>query len=102
MIVLLMYLSCHATASFPAILAGQTIQLLYFCTKNKVVVVTSSVNTLRYIIKKSLKQWLSGLVYVRDTYFMKFFPYKMRPLFPGKTRFLLSGNEIYESIKPEN
>lgn len=59
-------------------------------------------NTLRYIIKKSLKQWLSGLVYVRDTYFMKFFPYKMRPLFPGKTRFLLSGNEIYESIKPEN
>ena len=33
---------------------------------------------------------------------MKFFPYKMRPLFPGKTRFLLSGNEIYESIKPEN
>ena len=32
-----MYLSCPATTSFPAI-CWQTIQLVYFCTKNKVVV----------------------------------------------------------------
>ena len=34
-----MYLSFPAMTSFPVQFAGQTIQLLYFCTKNKVVVI---------------------------------------------------------------
>ena len=33
-----MYLTCPATTSISQLFAGQTIQLLYFCRKNKVVV----------------------------------------------------------------
>ena len=39
-----MYLSCPPRLAFQ-LFAGQTIQLLYFCTKNKVVVVVVVVTT---------------------------------------------------------
>ena len=59
-----MYLSCPLRLTFQRF-AGQTIQLLCFCTKNKVDVVVVVGRILDILRAFLIKQWHSRLLYLR-------------------------------------